>query len=149
VINRCLRKKPQLRFQRFGEIQPLLEKMVRAHDQDSGGKFWFSTREGKRNARIAGIAAAAAAVAAAAAIWWQSGSNGGPAVIGSRIRQITRNTGYDTDPAFSADGSQLAYASDRGGGALHIWTQPAHGGKSRQLTSGPDDDHEPAFSPNG
>src|SRR5207249_12089007 len=125
---------------------PLLEKMKHTHDQNPTGEFGLFKRNGKRNAVIAGIALAATAVA----LWWPREPTGQPAVIGGRIRQITKTSGYDTEPAFSADGSQLAYASDREGrGILHIWTQPARGGKPRQLTTGPDDDHEPAFSPDG
>ena len=32
---------------------------------------------------------------------------------------------------------------------MNIWIQPAGGGEPRQLTTGPNDDHEPAFSPDG
>jgi len=126
LFKRCLRKDPQLRFQRFGEIYCLLEKMAHSHDQNPSGEFGLFTRNGKRNASILGIALAATA----AALWWRGGSTGEPAVIGGRIRQITETSGYDTEPTFSRDGSQLAYTSDRdGGGILHIWTQPAAAAK--------------------
>src|SRR5262249_17073252 len=108
LIERCLRKNPHLRFQRFAEIGPLLEKMARSHEKNPDGKFRLFTGSWKRNTRIAGVALVATAAAAATAIWWHGGSTEDPAVIGSRIRQVTTNPGYDTEPAFSGDGSQLA-----------------------------------------
>ncbi|MFN7934700.1 MAG: hypothetical protein U0R19_15325 [Bryobacteraceae bacterium] len=54
------------------------------------------------------------------------------------------------DPAVSADGQWLAFASTRDkSGFQHIWLRPLDGGNARPLTGGPQDDSEPAFSPDG
>lgn len=58
----------------------------------------------------------------------------------------------DTSPAFSLDGGQIAFASDRSSlsGITHIYVMNADGSNVRQLTS--DDgmrDTEPSFSPDG
>ena len=54
------------------------------------------------------------------------------------------------DPAVSADGRWLAFASEGGAsGSLHIWLRPMAGGAPRQITKGAHDDYEPAFSPDG
>lgn len=55
------------------------------------------------------------------------------------------------DPAISPDGQSVVFASSRdGSGFLHLWSQPlAGGGAARQLTSGKQDDLEPAFSADG
>jgi eukaryotic-like serine/threonine-protein kinase len=64
--------------------------------------------------------------------------------------RLTSETGLITDPAVSPDGKFLAYASDRGGGHLHIWIQPlSSDGRAVQLTHGDVDEHQPAFSPDG
>src|SRR4029077_13019657 len=61
-----------------------------------------------------------------------------------------QETGPAIEPAISADGRWLAFASDRGGSSfLHLWVRPSSGGDARQLTAGLHDDDEPVFSPDG
>jgi Tol biopolymer transport system component len=149
LLERCLRKNPQRRFQQVGEIEPLLEKMSHAFIQNPKHKASFLSRNRGHIAKIAVIALAAAATVAAAVFWWQSTAAREP-VIGSRIKQLTTGPGLDSDPALSSDGSLLAYTSDRkNDGNLDIWVQPVDGGDPVQLTSDPADDREPAFSPDG
>src|ERR1019366_5203217 len=63
---------------------------------------------------------------------------------------LMQEAGPAIDPAISADGRWLAFASERGGSSfLHLWIRPFSGGAARQLTTGSYDDHEPAFSPDG
>ena len=63
--------------------------------------------------------------------------------------RLSPDKSFSMDPAYSADGSLVAYASDGGGGALHIWIQPK-GGPPRQATRGDDrQDREPDLSPDG
>jgi len=110
LIKRCLRKDPQLRFQQFGEIQPLLAKMNDAHNRNLNGELGLFTRNGKRNARVAAIALVATAVLASAALWLRSRPAADP-VIGRRLRQITGTPVTIPSRSFSRDGVQLAYAS--------------------------------------
>ena len=149
LLERCLRKNPQRRFQQVAEIEPLLQKMSHAYLQNPKHKASLLSRNRGRIAKMAAVALAAAATVAAAVFWWQSAAAREP-VIGSRIKQLTKDPGYDTDPALSPDGSLLAYASDRkNDGNLDLWVQPAEGGDPVQITSDPADDREPAFSPDG
>jgi Tol biopolymer transport system component len=63
---------------------------------------------------------------------------------------LLENAGTAKDPAISADGRRVAFASDRdGSGIEHLWIRQIDGGDLRQLTTGKHDDHEPAFSPDG
>ncbi len=149
LLERCLRQNPQRRFQRFGEIEPLLERMSDAYIQNPTHQASFLSRNRGLIAKIAVSALAAAATVAAGVFWWQTTSTREP-VVGSRLKQLTTGSGFDSDPALSPDGRLLAYASDRkNDGNLDIWVQPTSGGDPLQLTSDPADDREPAFSPDG
>ncbi|HUQ84521.1 MAG TPA: protein kinase, partial [Gemmatimonadaceae bacterium] len=61
---------------------------------------------------------------------------------------VTRGTQSVEGLALSADGKWLAFDSDRNG-SHHIFTVPADGGESRQITTGAVDEFMPHWSPNG
>ena len=76
-----------------------------------------------------------------------------PAVAGGQIRVenylVPRVTAWPAYPAWSPDGSKIAFALDG-----RLWAVPAAGGAARQLTGGPEDpaptyDFEPDWSPDG
>lgn len=81
------------------------------------------------------------------ALWfWQRRQTGETVLV-----KLTDDTGLTTDPAISADGKLLAYASDRGSsGNLNIWIQQiGPGANSAQLTHDNVNADEPTFSPDG
>lgn len=51
-------------------------------------------------------------------------------------------------PAFSPDGQQIAFASDRSGG-WEIYVMSAEGGEETRITTSPGDDVDPTWSPDG
>ncbi|MFG2133503.1 amidohydrolase family protein [Streptomyces sp. NPDC048751] len=53
-----------------------------------------------------------------------------------------------TRPAWSPDGSAIAFCSYKGGG-FHVWTMAPDGSNPRRLTSGPWDDRGVSWSPDG
>ena len=76
-----------------------------------------------------------------------------PAVAGGQIRVenylVPRVTAWPAYPAWSPDGTEIAFALDG-----RLWAMPAAGGEARQLTGGPEDpepayDFEPDWSPDG
>ncbi len=63
--------------------------------------------------------------------------------------RLTYDTGVSMDPAISADGSFVAYASDRGGGDMNLWVQHVGQQDAIRLTTDPARDWQPSFSPDG
>ncbi|MEX2555733.1 MAG: hypothetical protein WEB06_08880 [Actinomycetota bacterium] len=65
----------------------------------------------------------------------------------SEVR-LTDDPGFDVDPAWNADGTKIAFASDRGGD-LDIWVMNADGSASSRLTDALGIDNHPTWSPDG
>jgi Tol biopolymer transport system component/imidazolonepropionase-like amidohydrolase len=69
--------------------------------------------------------------------------------LGGRPVQITNDPAVDLDPAWSPDGAQIAFASDRGG-RMNIWIHDLAANSDRPLTnSDRGADLAPAWSPDG
>lgn len=69
-------------------------------------------------------------------------------------RQITDGPYDDSEPAWSPDGREIAFVSNRTGNPdansnSDIFLVPAGGGEPRRLTTNPGADFSPAFSPDG
>jgi Tol biopolymer transport system component len=69
--------------------------------------------------------------------------------VGGKPENLTKDRFLDTDPAWSPDGSQLAYSSDKGGDLLQIWIRDMKTGQSRQLTHMTTQPQGAAWSPDG
>ena len=71
---------------------------------------------------------------------------------GTDVVQLTHNDVFDSAPAFSPDGSEIAFESARDSGdplALDIYVMNADGTDVRLLTADPAHDEGPIFSPDG
>jgi len=69
---------------------------------------------------------------------------------GTGQHQLTRGTFDDREPAFSHDGTRIAFSSDRGnplGSDYNIFVLDLRSGDIRQLTSNPAEDVMPSWSP--
>ena len=67
---------------------------------------------------------------------------------GGKAQQITTNSAYDTDPVWSPDGKQIAFATDRNGN-FDIYLVAAEGGVARRVTTNSVAELPHAFSPDG
>ena len=69
--------------------------------------------------------------------------------VGGKAENITKDKYLDTDPAWSPDGSQLAWSSDKGGPLLQLWIRDMKTGRDRQLTNMPTQPMGAVWSPDG
>jgi Tol biopolymer transport system component len=69
-------------------------------------------------------------------------------VDGTNLRRLTSNSVEDRDPAWSPDGTKIAFSSARDG-SLNIYVMDADGSNVRRLTSTESIDREPDWSPDG
>lgn len=70
--------------------------------------------------------------------------------VGSKPTRVTSDRFLDADPAWSPDGSQLVYSSDRAEtGNLDLWIRDLKSGQDRRLTQLPNADYGGTWSPDG
>jgi Tol biopolymer transport system component len=65
---------------------------------------------------------------------------------GSHLRRLTDGPGDDRGPAWSPDGTMIAFSREAGA-STHIWLVTVDGVQIRPLTSGPLYDVEPSWQP--
>jgi Tol biopolymer transport system component len=69
--------------------------------------------------------------------------------IGAAPENITRDAALDTDPAWSPDGNQLVYSSDKDSEHLQLWIRDMRTGRSRQVTHLTTQPQGATWSPDG
>ena len=62
--------------------------------------------------------------------------------------RLTDSAGDDREPAWSPDGTRIAFASDRGG-TYDLWLLTVETGELRQITTALGNESEPAWTPDG
>jgi Tol biopolymer transport system component len=169
VIDKALEKDREVRYQTAAELRADLKRLKR--DLDSGrvatataaGGPVPATRPRPRAWQWVALAAGVAAVMVAAVVWWpwfhppgspplpDGGAPGsepaGPPL--SAIR-ITSYPGREYQPAFSPDGSRVAFVWDgEGRDNFDIYVKQVRTGDVTRLTTDPADDFSPAWSPEG
>jgi len=145
IVSRCLRKDPDRRFQTAADLKVAL---LEIKEESESGRLRAPVTAPGRPRRRLWIAAPLLVAATAAVTWWVVRPP--PPVPTPVLTRLTSDAGLTTDPDFSANGSLMAFASDRGGeGNLDIWVQPLPGGEALRITRHQSDDRQPAFSPDG
>src|SRR3954449_9449412 len=69
--------------------------------------------------------------------------------VGGKPVNLTKDAALDTEPAWSPDGTQLAYSSDKDSEHLQLWVRDMKSGHSRRITDLPTQPQGAAWSPDG
>jgi Tol biopolymer transport system component len=157
IIQRCLEKHPDRRFQTVRDVCNELEGLK--HEVESGdvelatgatgiGRAPSSARGAPRWRRAAlAVMIALGAILAVAAISWFELRDRSPTGTATPLPSpLTRSAGLEYAGSWSPDGSFFAYTSTATG-PLDIYVRSAAGGDPVHLVQSPWDDFAPAWSP--
>jgi Tol biopolymer transport system component len=149
VIERCMRKNPERRFQSMADVRVELEE-IREESATGGDAASTRTKTEKRPpmraSRLLLLAGVIAAIAAALVLQvWLAPEQPVP-----RFASVLVNSAatWQGEPAFSPDGSRIAYCADVAGN-LDIYVTDIDGTTQNRLTDDPADDTDPAWFPDG
>ncbi|HEY2017533.1 MAG TPA: protein kinase [Bryobacteraceae bacterium] len=149
ILQRCLRKKRERRFQSIAEVRLRLleiEEEIQYASQDRTTRQVPVARQRAGGLWLGVLVGSAATAVVALGLSWMTQAPERPFAL----RSATNELGLSEFPSISQDGKMLAYASDRNGnGNLDIYVQQVGGSDPLQLTANPADDYEPVFSPDG
>ncbi|HEY6930825.1 MAG TPA: protein kinase, partial [Thermoanaerobaculia bacterium] len=140
LLHRCLEKDPNRRLRDAGDARLEIEDALAASPE--------SRRAPRRRAPVALFLAIAAAVVLLLAFLLTRRGESHARIAQPKLSQLTFAEGIEESPAWSRDGTRLAYTTAVGGlRKIFLKTVPSE--EDRQLTSGDFDDIQPAFSPDG
>jgi eukaryotic-like serine/threonine-protein kinase len=144
VIKRCLRKDPDRRFQTARDLKVALQELL--DESASGIPAVPSVAVSKRKLRQWVAGALVLILTAVLALW-----------LGTRMReqqapimvesQLTAYEGFESEPAFSPDGNQVAFVWNRDAANRDIYVRLIGAGQPVQLTNTPELEFSPAWSP--
>jgi Tol biopolymer transport system component len=150
IIARCLRKRPERRFQHMDDVKVALEELK--EESDSGRLVGVAAGPGViKRRRIWPWAAAPllVLVAAGAGLWWLRPK---PEARPPRLRPIplTSYAGGEVQPSFSPDGSLVAFTwNGEKQDNWDIYVKPVGPGRPVRLTTDAAEEDSPAWSPDG
>jgi Tol biopolymer transport system component len=67
-------------------------------------------------------------------------------IDGANVTNLTNNLANEDAPAWSPDGSRIAFASDRDGDNFEIYVMDADGANVTRLTDNPAEDDSPSWT---
>ena len=146
IVNRCLRKDPDRRFQNIADVRVALLELK--EETDSGTLPASETLQKAHHGWWIAGACAMIAIAISIGVWLYRPPP--PPQPEFRVTPLTSYAGFQRDPAFSPDGNQVAFAwTGRSGTVTHIYAKVIGTDTPLQLTSGDLPDMHPAWAPDG
>jgi len=145
VINRCLRKNPERRFQHMADLKVALEELKEESESGALAPAEPAVRVRRKLPWAAGAFLLAAALGLAA---WFGLLRPPAASPVPKVSMFTALAGTKMTPAFSPDGRQVAFTWDgEKQDNFDIYVQLVDEATPRRLTTNPASDHSPAWSP--
>jgi eukaryotic-like serine/threonine-protein kinase len=161
LVNRCLEKRPEDRFQTANDLALALD-LLKQGEAGMAGEAPLATRGqegagrtalpsslvGRRRLFALGIAVILAAAAGAAV--WRLLRSSDAVRAPARLVPLTTTIGMESNPSFSPDGEQVAFEwGGEGSGNPDIYVQLIGSAEVRQITTDPLPDWRPTWSPDG
>ena len=142
VVNRCLAKDPDERFQSAKEVSIELRALLRQAAEPNAPVAAARRSQGRRwILAVAAVLLIAAAVAAAMLV-----SIRRPGLSSYRFTPLETTPNYEGFPAWSPDGKTIAYVAEADG-VLQVFTRSLGSSRRAQITRQPRDCKEPFWSP--
>ena len=159
IVRRCLEKDPQHRFHSAHDLAFALESVTGTTGAASAVATSSELPTGKRRTALVRTGAMALLITLAAAAAWLAGYRlvrsgagrpaGTGAIAGATFQQLTTQSGVELFPTISPDGKTVVYVAYSSGNA-DLYLQRVDGRNAINLTRDtPEDDIQPAFSPDG
>jgi Tol biopolymer transport system component len=164
IISKALEKDRDLRYHSAGDLRADLKRLKREVDSGRSRASGFDEpaataasvpgelrrRPAGKRSRLIVLVGGLALIAVAAASWLMLSRRGSEPSGPLRIVPFSGLSGLEQTPAFSPDGSQLAYSWNGGSGTtFHIYAKLIGVGTPLQLTHNALTDCRPAWSPDG
>ncbi len=151
IVLRCLEKRPEDRFHTAHDLAIALRSS--SSDRQAAVTSAGARPPKRRPWLVAGVAAATAVLLAVVIGALLKTSRSSPRGRSGEQswgppRRITSARGWDGEPAFSPDGTLVAYSSNASGKA-DIWVADPEGGEPLRLTDDAAEDGKPAWFPDG
>ena len=152
LVARCLRKDPARRFQHMDDVRVALEDLKEEFESDTltGQKPRAGAAKGFRLWRVLAFTGAAAALVSGSWLWFPRALFTKPELARDAL-PLTSYPGHETDPSFSPDGTQVAFAWNRDNSdhGWDIYVKQIGVEEPFRLTHDPAADRFPAWSPDG
>jgi Tol biopolymer transport system component len=143
LLKRCLDRDLKRRLHDIADARLELDEPAAAPGEAAAP---VAPARGFRGARLATVAVVAAGLAAL--VTWKATGRQAPGLVAVKLARLTRDGATSEWPTWSADGSLLAYASNRSGN-FEIYVRRTGGDEDVNVTRDEGQDVQPAFSPDG
>ena len=148
TVRHCLEKAPGERFQSANDLAFHLRTLPETQRRTSDSRKVVPIGKGSRYRAALIVLPLLLAVTAGGVAMRRYREGAAPATLRT-YRQLTSAEGMETFPTLAPDGKSFAYVSSQAGNR-DIYVQRVDGRVSLNITAdSPDDDTEPAFSPDG
>jgi serine/threonine protein kinase len=155
ILNKCLEKHQNFRYQSTSDILTDLKRMKRDSIKEIKSAMRMINPAARQRfgismmKKLAALAMSAVLIAVILYFLILKPQNA-PIQSLSDLRLIPLISGNETTlfPSWSPDGIWIAYTSDEAGN-LDVWKKPIEGGKAVQLTTGLHNESQPSWAPDG